>query len=138
MGFIRNAIAMMWALFGITACAGRPQAKTAALPRFDYESITSESTAALVGTVVDSVSGSPIERAQILLKSGTASRPRYVFADPRGGFVLSHLKPGKYSLLIRSLSYAFRADSLTMRAGKVDTLHTRLRRISWCEGIDCQ
>jgi hypothetical protein len=138
MVFIRNAIAVIWPLFGIIACAGRPQAKSAELPGFDHRSITSDSTAALVGTVVDSASGSPLERAQILLKSGTASQPHYVFTDSRGGFVLSHLKPGKYSLLIRRLSYAFRADSLTMRAGKVDTLHTQLRRVSWCEGIDCQ
>ena len=130
--------AVMWALLGTAACAGRSQTKAAGLPRVDQRSITSDSTAALVGTVVDSASGSPIERAQILLKLGIASQPYYVFTDSKGGFVLSHLKPGKYSVLIRSLSYAFRADSLTMRAGKVDTLRTRLRRVSWCEGIDCQ
>src|SRR5688500_617938 len=103
MAFGQDVIAVVCALSGIVACAGRPQAKTAELPRYHQRAITSDSTAALVGTVVDSASGSPLERAQILLKSGTGSQPHYVFTDSRGGFVLSHLKPGKYSLLIRHL-----------------------------------
>jgi hypothetical protein len=67
-----------------------------------------------------------------------ASQPHYVFTDPHGGFVLSRLEPGRYSVLIRSLGYAFRTDSLSMTAGRVDTLSTRLRRVSACGGIDCQ
>ncbi|MGZ3491750.1 MAG: carboxypeptidase-like regulatory domain-containing protein [Gemmatimonadaceae bacterium] len=108
------------------------------LPAYDRQAITSSSTAALVGTVVDSASGSPIEHAQILLRSATTAQPHYVFTDPHGGFVLGRLGPGRYSVLIRSLGYAFRADSLSMSAGRVDTLSTRLRRVSTCQGIDCQ
>ena len=123
-----NAIVVVCAL-SVTSGAGRPQTQTAALPLFDQRSITRESTAALVGTVVDSASGSPIERAQMLLISGTASQPHYVFTDSWGGFILGHLKPREHSLIIRSLSYAFRVDSLTMRAGRVNTLRTQLRPV---------
>ena len=138
MEFVLNTFALTSALLITAACARRPRPETATLPVFDQRSITNAFTSALVGTVVDSASGSPMEHAQVLLRSRTLSRPAYVFTDSRGGFVLGHLEPGRYSLLIRSLNYAPLADSLTMVGGRVDTLRTRLRRLGSCGGIDCQ
>jgi hypothetical protein len=138
MVFTRDTLAFTSALLIMAACAGTPRPETATLPVFDQHSITMGFTSALVGTVVDSASGSPMEHAQVLLRSRTVARPAYVFTDSRGGFVLGHLEPGGYSLLIRNLNYAPLTDSLTMVAGRVDTLHARLRLLRSCSGIDCQ
>jgi hypothetical protein len=138
MEFVRDRFPLMSALLITVACAGIPRPETATLPVFDQRSITNGFTSALVGTVVDSASGSPMEHAQVLLRSRTVSGPACVFTDSRGGFVLSRLEPGRYSLLIRSLNYAPLADSVTMVGGGVDTLRARLRRLRSCGGIDCQ
>jgi carboxypeptidase family protein len=138
MVFVRTATTLILAFVVTVTCVGTTRPETAMLPAYDRQAITSGFTAALVGIVVDSASGSPIEHAQILLRSVMTSQPHYVFTDPRGGFVLGRMEPGRYSVLVRSLGYAFRADSLSMTAGTVHTLSTRLRRVSTCQGIDCQ
>jgi hypothetical protein len=138
MVFVRNAIVLVLAFVVTATCVGTTRPKTAMVPAHNGQAITSGFSAAIVGTVVDSALGSPIEHAQILLRSATTAQPQYAFTDAHGGFVLGRLEPGRYSLLIRSLGYAFRADSLTISAGRVDTLRTRLRRVSTCQGIDCQ
>ncbi len=135
---MRNRIAFTLAFVFAAACSGTPRPNTAMVPRFDRQAITSGFTGALVGTVVDSATGLSIEHAQILLRSAVTAQPSYVFTGSHGGFVLGRMAPGTYSVLVRALGYAFRADSVSLSGSKIDTLSTRLRRVSTCQGIDCQ
>ncbi len=122
----------------VVACAGNTHPETVVLPGYDGQAVTEAGTAALVGTVVDSASGIPIESAQVLLSSVITSRPHYVFTDARGGFVLGRLEPGMYTLLIRKVGfYAFRANPHSTSAGKVDTLRVRLRADTFCHANNC-
>ena len=138
MAFVRTGIAFTLAFVVAAACSGSTRPKTAIVPRFDQQAITGGFTGALVGTVVDSAAGLPIEHAQLLLRSAITAQPSYAFTDSHGGFVLGRVAPGNYSVLVRALGYAFRTDSVSISSSRVDTLSTRLRRVSTCQGIDCQ
>jgi hypothetical protein len=113
------------------------------IPEHSVDSLTTSATGerffALVGTVVDSASGRPLEAATVLLKSdhidqpthgrdGPWSDPDYwVPTDRHGGFLLGHVRPGRYHLLVRRVGYyAYKADT-EARAGVVDTLRVRLQ-----------
>lgn len=80
----------------------------------------------LVGAVVDSSSGAPMEGTQVLLRESTAARPYFVQTARAGAFVLSSIRPGLYQLLVRSIGYTAYVGQQVARAGRVDTLHIRM------------
>src|SRR6266581_6694225 len=69
----------------------------AVIPHYNIDSVTSDSASnrlyALVGTVVDSSSGRPLEATQILLRQSPNGRVYYGYADSHGGFVLGRVVP---------------------------------------------
>jgi hypothetical protein len=80
---------------------------------------------ALVGTVVDSASGRPIQGAIITLHQ-PGTHDRGAFSDDRGGFVLGRVPPGHYQLLVRRIGYMPFLQARDARAGVVDTVVARL------------
>jgi hypothetical protein len=101
----------------------------AVIPQYNVDLVTRDSTSnrmyALVGTVVDSASGRPIQGATITL--GPLQKPaRGAFSDDRGGFVLGRVQPGHYQLLVRRIGYMAYSRTRDARAGVVDTLKARL------------
>jgi hypothetical protein len=81
---------------------------------------------AIVGTVLDSASGRPVEAAQVLLRETAAAQPYSVQTDRAGSFVLSRVKPGLYQLLIRRIGYKPYVGQRVARAGRVDTLRIQM------------
>jgi hypothetical protein len=132
----------------VVACAcatSTPRGRDAVspIPLFSQDSVTQDSTgkrvAALAGVVFDSASGSPLEAAQVLLRSSTMLKPHFTFTDQRGGFIIGRVEPGSYQLIIRRLGYAAHVEQRTLRASVVDTLHVKLGvfKRAPCSGIDC-
>jgi Carboxypeptidase regulatory-like domain len=101
----------------------------ALIPQYNVDSVTHDSASnrmyALVGTVVDSASGRPIQGAVISL--GPLQKPaRWAYSDDRGGFVLGRVPPGHYQLLVRRIGYMPFSQARDARAGVVDTVRARL------------
>jgi hypothetical protein len=120
---------------GAAACAsarGVPSAQRAAIPKFTVDSVTRDSTgailSALVGTVQETASRLPVGNAIVLL---TSSRGQHYFSqtDQFGGFVVQRVPPGSYDLLVRRISYQPYAAPHSMRAGVVDTLRLQIREL---------
>jgi hypothetical protein len=80
---------------------------------------------ALVGTVVDSASGRPIEAAIITLRQ-PGIHDRGAYSNNRGGFVVGRVPPGDYQLLVRRIGYMPFVQARDARAGVVDTVRARL------------
>ena len=103
-----------------------------AIPQYNVDSVTRDSASigagALVGTVVDSISGKPLESAQILLRVPGGGRTFRAITDSRGGFVLGRVPPGHYHLVVRLIGYEAVTGVEDARAGVVDTLRTRMSR----------
>jgi carboxypeptidase family protein len=103
-----------------------------AIPQYNVDSVTRDSASvragALVGTVVDSISGKPLESAQILLRIPGGGRTFRAISDSRGGFVLGRVPPGHYHLIVRLIGYEAVTGVEDARAGVVDTLRTRMSR----------
>jgi hypothetical protein len=100
---------------------------------------TGRRVAALAGVVLDSATGSPLEAAQVLLRSSSLLKPYFTFTDQRGSFIIGRVEPGSYQLMIRRLGYAAHVEQRSLRASVVDTLEVRLGvfKQSPCSGIDC-
>ena len=101
----------------------------AVIPQYNVDSVTRDSASnrmyALVGTVVDSASGRPIQGAVISL--GPLPKPaRWAYSDDSGGFVLGRVPPGQYQLLVRRIGYMPFSQARDARAGVVDTVIARL------------
>jgi len=101
----------------------------AVIPRYNVDSVTRDSVSnqmyALVGTVVDSASGRPIQGA--LLTLGPLPKPvRWASSDDRGGFVLGRVPPGHYQLLVRRIGFMPFSQARDAHAGVVDTVVARL------------
>jgi len=103
-----------------------------AIPQYNVDSVTRDTTSvgayALVGTVVDSISGKPLESAQILLRVPGGGRSFRAITDSRGGFVLGRVPPGHYHLIVRLIAYEALTGVQDARAGVVDTLRARMSR----------
>jgi len=103
-----------------------------AIPQYNVDSVTRDSASigagALVGTVVDSISGKPLESAQILLRVPGGGRTFRAITDSRGGFVLGRVPPGHYHLVVRLIGYEAVTGVNDARAGVVDTLRARMSR----------
>src|SRR6266513_1519025 len=65
----------------------------AVIPHYNVDSVTRDSASvrvyALVGTVVDSASGKPLESVQVVLRTLGGGRDFVTLTDSRGGFVLA-------------------------------------------------
>jgi hypothetical protein len=101
----------------------------AVIPRYNVDSVTRDSASnrmyALVGTVVDSASGRPVQGA-IISVGPRQKLVRWAYSDDRGGFVLGRVPPGHYQLLVRRIGYRQFSQALDARAGAVDTVRVRL------------
>jgi len=102
----------------------------AVIPQYNVDSVTRDSTStgayALVGTVVDSAVGKPLESVQVQLRQWPEDRRFHVYTDSHGGFVLGRVPPGRYDLVIRVIGYRAVTGVRNARAGVVDTLRTRM------------
>jgi hypothetical protein len=101
----------------------------AVIPQYNVDSVTRDSAPnrmyALVGTVVDSASGRPIQGA--ILTLGPLQKPaRWASSDDRGGFVLGRVPPGHYQLLVRRIGFMPFSQARDARAGVVDTVIAKL------------
>lgn len=101
----------------------------AVIPQYNLDSVTRDSASnrmyALVGIVVDSASGRPIQGASITV--GPLQKPvRGAYSDDRGGFVLGRVPPGHYQLQFRRLGYMRFSQARDARPGVVDTVIVRL------------
>jgi Carboxypeptidase regulatory-like domain len=130
----------------VVACCACATTRTAAdsgasIPVFRVDDLTIERNnhglAALVGTVVDSASGAPLEAARIVVVSEDNSEMRMSFTDQRGGFLLPQLMPARYKLVTQRVGYGPYMEWRTTRAGMIDTVRARMPR-THCGGIDCQ
>jgi hypothetical protein len=138
----RDAL-VVCALVACYACATTRTASTvASIPAFSVDDLTTERNdhglAALVGTVVDSASGAPLEAARIVVVSEDNSEMRMTFTDGLGGFVLPQLKPARYKLVTQRVGYGPYMEWRTARAGSIDTVRARMPLRAHCGGIDCQ
>jgi hypothetical protein len=110
----------------------RPVPWQVAIPQYSVDSVTRDSASvrvgALVGTVVDSISGKPLESAQILLRAQGGGRTLRAVTDSRGGFVLGRVPPAHYHLIVRLIGYEALTGVNDARAGVVDTLRARMAR----------
>jgi hypothetical protein len=124
-------------LIALSACATRPSGTVfravpwgTAIPQYNVDSVTRDSASnrvyALVGTVVDSASGKPLEGVQILLRLPLNGRVSYALTDSRGGFVLGRVPPGRYEMTIRRLGYYALHGTRDARASAVDTLRVTM------------
>lgn len=60
----------------------------------------------IVGRVLDSISGSPLEYASISLNEATGSKPiNGAVSDKEGRFSLENVNPGTYTVLVESIGY---------------------------------
>ena len=115
-----------------------PTPARAAIPSYDVDSVLAVDGSALVGTLVDSASGRGMRNGQVRLVASVDSSSVYAISDDNGGFVLPHLRPGRYRILVRSIGYHPWLGERILKANKVDTLNLRLSRSVTCGGIDCQ
>jgi hypothetical protein len=99
------------------------------IPQYNADSVTHDSASnqmyALVGTVVDSASGRPVQGA-IISVGPPQKLVRWVYSDDRGGFVLGRVPPGYYQLLVRRVGYKQFSQALDSHMGAVDTVRVRL------------
>ena len=77
-----------------------------------------QGTAALRGTVADSLTGRPL----VGVSAGLVGQPRGASTDALGQFRLGELKPGTYALRIGTLGYTFKNQSVTLVAGETRVL----------------
>ena len=101
----------------------------AVIPQYNVDSVTRDSASnrmyALVGTVVDSASGRPVQGAIISL-GPLQKLVRWAYSDDRGGFVLGRVPPGRYQLLVRRIGFMPFSQARDARAGVVDTVVAKL------------
>lgn len=102
----------------------------AAIPRYNADSATHDEHSvamhALVGTVVNSDSGQPLDATEILIQRPGDGKIISIMTDLRGGFVVPRIPPGDYALIVRRVGYESVADIRSAHAGVVDTLRLRL------------
>ena len=103
----------------------------AAIPMFDAGSATRDSTTstvmyALVGTVVDADSGQPLVSSEILVRRASDGKIMQALTNSRGGFVMPHIPPGQYGLIVRRIGYVPLSDLRDCAAGAVDTLRLKM------------
>jgi len=138
----RNAL-VACALVACCACAmTRTASPGASIPAFSVDDLTTERNnhglAALVGTVVDSASGTPLEAARIVVVSEDNAEMRMVFTDHLGGFLLPQLNPARYKLVAQRVGYGPYMEWRITRPGSIDTVRARMPLRVHCGGIDCQ
>jgi len=133
-------LAVLMAL-AATGCAARMADQTdptpiqfvhivAALPQFDADSAThdasSSSLYAITGTVADFESGQPLGSSEIIIRLGGDGKIVSTMTDSRGGFVLPHIPPGQYGLIVRRLGYTSLSDLRVAQPGAIDTLRLKM------------
>lgn len=79
----------------------------------------------LVGVISSTCKGEPLQaRIRLVSRSGDTTSTD---ADERGGFVLPPASPGNYNLEIASFSHRRISDTVSLAAGRVDTVQLVLR-----------
>jgi len=126
----RDAL-MVCALVVCCACATtRTASHVASIPPSSVDDLTgvrnNHDLAAIVGTVVDSASGSPLEAVRIVVVSEDDAEMRMAFSDRLGGFLLPQLKPARYKLVTQREGYGPHMEWRTARAGSIDTVRARM------------
>ncbi|MFL5481819.1 MAG: carboxypeptidase-like regulatory domain-containing protein [Gemmatimonadaceae bacterium] len=132
-------------LIVVAACAHRPTplfAPNIFIPHVDPDSIARDSTgrrvAALVGAVLDSAAGSPLETTQILLQPSSSGRSYFAYTDKRGSFIIRRVEPGSYRVLVRRIGYMAQTEQRNLTASAIDTLVVRMKMAPPCKGgIEC-
>ena len=81
-----------------------------------------QNTASLRGTVADSASGRPLEGVSVRLLESTGGTN----ADNFGGFRLTGLPAGTYTVRATGLGFAARTQTVTLAAGQTGTVNLRL------------
>lgn len=102
----------------------------AALPVFDADSATRDSTSArvfaLVGTVADLESGQPLRYSEIIIRRASDGKIVSTLSDARGGFILARIPVGQYGLIVRRVGYVPLTDLRTAEPGMIDTLRLKM------------
>jgi hypothetical protein len=105
-----------------------PSDFVARLPYSPYP-LDSIGTGSVIGSVADSVFGAGIPGASVSAGSGaTKSTYHFAYTDSAGGFLLRDLPPGTRILTAARIGYVPTRSSITIQAGKVDTLRFRAVR----------
>jgi hypothetical protein len=102
-----------------------------AIPSFRSDTMTTgaggERLAALVGTVVDSVTGLPLESGSVLVQPREPSDNRFgAYVDAHGGFVIGRIKPGAYRIVVRRIGWKQSGQDWDARAGEIKKVEFRL------------
>lgn len=136
----QRVFAVLMAL-AATGCAARMVDQTeptpvqfvhivAALPQFDAQSATRDSTSApmyaIAGTVADFESGQPLGSSEIIIRLGQDGKIVTTTTDSRGGFVLPRIPGGQYGLIVRRLGYISLSDLREARPGAIDTVRLKM------------
>lgn len=81
---------------------------------------TSQANGSISGTLVDSLTGKPLEYATVaLLQQGTSQAVNGTLTDDKGNFILSGLSLGQYDLTFSFIGYAAKTiRQVTLTAGK--------------------
>src|SRR5215472_2564465 len=99
---------------------------TAAAHGQSVSGIDQDSSGVVSGVLQGSGGGEPIPYATVsLVNIGRSS-----FADAEGGFRLSRLAPGSYSLRVRQIGYTPLDTTIAVEAGIETTLSLRLHRVA--------
>lgn len=75
------------------------------------------------GTVTDSISGKPVENANIIIESS----PWAAVSNQAGEFVLNQIPEGEYVLAIMHLSYTTKKIKVLVKNGEITLLHISLQ-----------
>jgi hypothetical protein len=92
---------------------------------------------AVLGIVADSALGFPVVGASVYVTADTVvglGEPRPIpglpadSTDPRGGFALGEMPPGRHTLAVQHTGYATHRQIVVVQGGVADTLVVRLQR----------
>ena len=81
---------------------------------------------ALHGTIVDG-DGNAIAAASVRVRREDTRGERTIVADAQGGFLLAHMAPGRYTVLLSAVGFASSSVlTVDVRLGETEELRTRL------------
>jgi hypothetical protein len=78
-----------------------------------------------------------VDHARLGLERGPARFEADSVPLARGDYIFRDMPIGRYQLIVRRVGYVRLADSVSIRAGLLDTIHLSMRINSGCD-IDCE